>query len=556
MQTIFYKNYTTPSIRQPYHEALEAAINGLTIIPLARKAKAPCRGFDNFEAHATIDPEQILHWEKELPGRNYAIWNTPADRIFEVDSDLHDNGTVNWRNFEAQHAPLPRTPLVWSGSGSGASHRYFRAPANIELPYLVRLLPGVQILGPRHYVVCPGSIHNKTHQPYRWDSQQNLQSLSIPEAPHWFVDLILKEHQRQTKKSPHRQRVGPVLAGRVSPDDRQNPNPFFQEDRSNHKSTQVIQPRKENKQNTCVDSPRRHHYAQHLFTRFHQEQHTRDPLQEALGIAPGTADGARCPCPLHPGDPYQASWHEGHGVYGQRGMYCFADGVFYSALDLFYRQRCPKGLLTAGHTKPIPKPSLCVLTALLLMELNLLTVEELELDHIPPDLPDDARRLAETLLLVKRARSATREAEAPMPIGPGLYCDWLGWTDYRFDQARFTLQTLAPDFLQRAEDYQTPIGKTNPRYKLWTIATRAVKRLALAGQQVLEALAQKFTLIRPYPLDDWGDPECQGCGISPEQAAWIPVALGWQCPSCGHIDKRDGPPQRLGPAGGAVCTIA
>ncbi len=74
---------------------------------------------------ATTDPDRIREWWTRHPNANIGVRTGPESGIWVLDVD-REEGIRHLAGLEAEHGPLPRTPVV--ETGGGGRHYYFAWP--------------------------------------------------------------------------------------------------------------------------------------------------------------------------------------------------------------------------------------------------------------------------------------------------------------------------------------------------------------------------------------------------------------------------------------------
>jgi hypothetical protein len=146
---------------------------------------------------ATLDEGRISAAWRARPGALVAVALGPAGLVI-IDCDRHDpnrDGVESLLELEAVHGELPEGPLAFTAGGGG--HHYFRAPGGVEeLPALVTLAPGVELLSGARYVVAPPS-RRPDGRMWTWAAGQSPDEVDLPKLPAWVVELA-----RATRATP------------------------------------------------------------------------------------------------------------------------------------------------------------------------------------------------------------------------------------------------------------------------------------------------------------------------------------------------------------------
>jgi hypothetical protein len=164
--------------------ALALADCGFPVFPLQPRSKDPypkTRGL----LDASTDPDLIRRWWS-VPGAECSnIGIRPPEGIVVVDVDPRHAGHVTLERLEAKHGELPTT--LTARTGGGGLHAFYRVPGELAWPKALKDGPddtGLDLKGPRGYVLAAPSVHPDTGQLYEW-----LTPLGTPiaEAPAWLV---------------------------------------------------------------------------------------------------------------------------------------------------------------------------------------------------------------------------------------------------------------------------------------------------------------------------------------------------------------------------------
>jgi putative DNA primase/helicase len=137
---------------------------------------------------ATTDAQHIATWWEKHPRANIGL-NCEAAGIVVVDLDPRNGSEATWRALEAAHGSLRST--VWSRTGGGGEHHFFRAPEGDWAPIEAAFRRGVDIKF-RGYVVLPPSRH-ESGTDYQWGAGGDpaiildLLSGELPPLPAAFI---------------------------------------------------------------------------------------------------------------------------------------------------------------------------------------------------------------------------------------------------------------------------------------------------------------------------------------------------------------------------------
>ncbi len=159
---------------------------GFAVFPLAPHSKKPIVS-GGFTA-ATRDATQIDGWWGRTPDANIGIATGSVSNLIVVDMDPRNGG-------EQSHQDLRRTFARWSDTpiahtGGGGTHELFQHPGGDRIPCRSNLggFAGIDLKGDGGYIVGAPSIH-PNGESYLWDLMFGIESVEIPEAPNWLIDL-------------------------------------------------------------------------------------------------------------------------------------------------------------------------------------------------------------------------------------------------------------------------------------------------------------------------------------------------------------------------------
>lgn len=459
-------------------DALTLARYGLPIIPLKPSTKAP--RYRDWQKLYSTNQTVIEHWWRQCPGANvgYVIQRG----MLVIDVDPRNGGLVGWNNCLAQHGDLPATWCVWSGRHDGGFHLYFTLAEDVEIPEATGLDQGVQILGPRHLVVLPPSLHPNTGQAYTWNETSNPFTMPTPTpAPAWLIALTLETATRHAPKK----KLGdaPALTAATTgaqPQERRGsergkpPGECYAGE-----STKVPRPVPP-PPGTLVDSVQTEIPQQgpgkHLVDLACNHKHL-PALLEVCGLPSTLEVGHTTWCPFHDDQHPSASLLGPTAERHSYGLYCHASACkrYYSLLDIF-KARTSANLLSI-HTETDSTGTKHDHTALRLQWLTrmleaagILHLYELGCPSLPPNAPAYVRDVWETFLHVRRIRSATRKASDPMPCSWRFIKDWIGPT---CDGSQHLLQKAKSWLIARGlwhADHEEK-GMT-----FWRIGSKALRR--------------------------------------------------------------------------------
>ena len=175
-------------------EAVALAERGWPVVPLHTPAGAGCTCGDadcrkpgkhprinRWQQRGTTDRARIRDWWLGWPDANVGIVLGRASGIVVLDIDTRNGGDDTLHELEQAHGALPPTPSV--KSGSGGAHYYFIAPNGLLASSLG---DGVDLLGDRHLVVAPPSLHASGNG-YEWDEHPD--EVELAALPDWMLRL-------------------------------------------------------------------------------------------------------------------------------------------------------------------------------------------------------------------------------------------------------------------------------------------------------------------------------------------------------------------------------
>ena len=171
-----------------YQAAVFWISKGYDVMPIKQYDSIPAtkRGFK--DAHS--DLSKIEEWfpkEKirQIPIVNIATVPMEGSSLFDMDIDRHNNdGIATWRELtKGKHVPKTLTEFTQSGG----LHLSFLA----ESPVLSKtgILPGIDIIGQKHYAIRSPSIRKK--------GRYHVFDCKIANAPDWILDLLEKEPEKK-----------------------------------------------------------------------------------------------------------------------------------------------------------------------------------------------------------------------------------------------------------------------------------------------------------------------------------------------------------------------
>ena len=134
---------------------------------------------------ASRDPVALAGWfaNAHAPINLAVATGEPSNTwVTDVD-DMNALATL-----EAQYGPLPRTPVVQTGSGT--RHYYWRWTDSLaDMKNAVKFAGALDVRTTGGIVIVPPSVH-KSGNAYRWIVSPD--EVPLADAPDWLVDLVPK----------------------------------------------------------------------------------------------------------------------------------------------------------------------------------------------------------------------------------------------------------------------------------------------------------------------------------------------------------------------------
>ena len=177
--------------------ALSMARDGLAVLPLHTPLAGGCScrkrqdctaaGKHPRTSHglndASRDEETIRGMWEQWPDAN--VGARTGNGVIVLDIDADKNGFESLQALSAEIGPLPQTRTA--KTGGGGEHRYFSAPAGIEIRNSAgRLGDGLDVRGDGGYVVAPPSLHvSGSH--YEWTGD----IAAVAQLPEAWIDVLL-----------------------------------------------------------------------------------------------------------------------------------------------------------------------------------------------------------------------------------------------------------------------------------------------------------------------------------------------------------------------------
>jgi bifunctional DNA primase/polymerase-like protein len=459
-------------------DALALAHVGMPIIPLKPSTKEP--RFNGWKMLYSIDPTVIAGWWRQCPGAN--IGYVIPRGVLVIDVDPRHGGDVGWNNLCARHGELPTTWRVWTGRQDGGFHLSFTMSDEVLLPEATDIDQGVQVLGHRHLVVLPPSLHPDTGKAYAWDEVTNPFTMPTPApAPDWLIALTLETAQRHAPKKKWGD-TRAMRAAEIAPEHHEFGGEWGSRPPGDNciaaGEPGVPPPR------PTSGSPSGHPPPKGYGSR--AAALLRDPASipakiKALNYPENLQDGMSVPCPCsehtHGDQSPSGVWREPHGKTLDYGVWCFKAQKFYTVNELFYFME-GGGLIPlraevdADGTRHEHRRAFLLWGLRLLERARLMMVpKEWGYPMLPPSAPEDSRILWPVILDVKRFRNATEQgSKEPLPLSYNFLRDWSPavrhWSHKRMQAAFVWL--VSKRFLEKAGEYWHGCKKT----LLWCVGER------------------------------------------------------------------------------------
>lgn len=131
------------------------------------------------------------------PYANYAIL---TNELVVIDIDAKSGGVESYQNYLSPLIKELRTFSVWSGSGNGSKHIFFKK-AHLDFRNSTNILAGIDIRAAGGYVVGVGSLHKSGTRYALADLGCDSSQIYISEMPSALVSLF--NEQKKKGKSLH-----------------------------------------------------------------------------------------------------------------------------------------------------------------------------------------------------------------------------------------------------------------------------------------------------------------------------------------------------------------
>lgn len=195
---------TTEPQRELYEAALGYALAGRRVIPLhsVKDGRCSCREgaacedkgkhprILDWTEKASSDPEQVTKWWSMWP--DASIGHLILPREFVLDVDPKNGGDVTLTKLTAEHAPLPPTVKILSGS-PGGFRLHFALPESANGAGLRSTIGGGLdiLIAEKDQEVMPPSPH-RSGATVAFEPSCSFEDQAVATAPDWLLALVLK----------------------------------------------------------------------------------------------------------------------------------------------------------------------------------------------------------------------------------------------------------------------------------------------------------------------------------------------------------------------------
>lgn len=164
------------------------------VFPLAPRSKVPLsRLVPNGFLGASVDPETIARWWRQVPDANIGIACAPSGFVV-VDVDPRNGGDETFGALQRELGPMPPT---WTDLTPGNGQHYYLRDCVGE--YVASLGPGVDVKY-RGYVVAPPSVH-PSGGIYQWDVGAHPSESEVATIPDGWLARMTVRARRQAMPS-------------------------------------------------------------------------------------------------------------------------------------------------------------------------------------------------------------------------------------------------------------------------------------------------------------------------------------------------------------------
>lgn len=133
---------------------------------------------------ASCEAGVLQVWWALWPEANIGLVTGAPSGFWALDVDTDKGGDMSLEQLQAQHGPLPDTPLARTGSGG---LHYLFAHSGTPIRNRVRFAPGLDTRGDGGYIVGAPSLHASGAR-YEWLVSPD--DAPLAPAPQWLLDLV------------------------------------------------------------------------------------------------------------------------------------------------------------------------------------------------------------------------------------------------------------------------------------------------------------------------------------------------------------------------------
>jgi bifunctional DNA primase/polymerase-like protein len=187
-------------------QALTYAERGWAVLPLRGKVPRVDGGYKA----AAKDPDTITKWWTGWRDADIGIRTGQESDVVVLDVDPRNGGDESLEALLEEHGPLPPTAEV--ATGGGGRHFYFSTPAESTDKLRKNLVPGLELLSEKAFVVAPPSLH-KSGSEYSWAEGRNPSEVELAAVPVWLVELASRSQEPEPRSLAELlDEVGPIEA--------------------------------------------------------------------------------------------------------------------------------------------------------------------------------------------------------------------------------------------------------------------------------------------------------------------------------------------------------
>jgi putative DNA primase/helicase len=167
---------------------------GWRIHPL--RGKIPVE--ESWPTVATSEEKTIRGWWNKNRSYNVGLSTGPESGDFVLDLD-GPQGRQWLADMEAQHGPLPTTPVCQTGGGG--LHYHFKYPSNGTKVFnsQKKIAPKVDVRGIGGNIVLPPSSH-KSGNTYQWIEGKSPHDVALADPPPWLMEVITRQNNGSQDK--------------------------------------------------------------------------------------------------------------------------------------------------------------------------------------------------------------------------------------------------------------------------------------------------------------------------------------------------------------------